>query len=436
MSDNDVPIAFVPADRPLSGQIRPPGSKSLTNRALICAAMADGVSTLRHVLVSEDTEVMIEAWRSLGVEIELLDAGDSCRVVGCGGNPPRRSGNIFVANSGTSIRFLAAALAACGGLYTLDGVPRMRQRPIGDLLEALKSWGVRVESLNAADPDCPPVRIDSDGLSGGSVTVAGDVSSQFLSGLMMAAPYASARAEIAVKGELVSRPYVDMTAAVMKSFGADVRGDGQAYAIEAPRRYRPTDYAVEPDASAASYYLAAAAITGGRVTVEGLGRESLQGDVRFADVLRRMGCRVEVSADQIELQADTLRGIDVDMGDISDTVQTLAVVAAFADGATRVRGVAHNRFKETDRIADLARELRRVGLTVDEHEDGLTVHPGPIEPATVRTYNDHRMAMSLSLLGLRIPELWVENPACTAKTYPHYFEEMRRCFGLRTVQRT
>ncbi len=241
----------------------------------------------------------------------------------------------------------------------------------------------------------------------------------------MAAPYAQQPVELRVHGELVSKPYVTMTASVMASFGVAVESKSEnSYWIEAPQTYVGTDYAIEPDASAASYFFAAAAIMGGRVCVEGLNRDALQGDVAFCDVLERMGCRVLHGRDSIEVHGGPLHGIDIDMGSISDTVQTLAAVALFARGSTRVRGVAHNRHKETDRIGDLATELRKLGAAVEEHEDGLTIHPGPLRGATIETYNDHRMAMSLSLVGLKVPDVWITNPKCTEKTYPRFFEEM------------
>jgi 3-phosphoshikimate 1-carboxyvinyltransferase len=372
---------------------------------------------------------MIQAWESLGVPMNWDRGSQSITVDGCGGQVPRTSADLFVANSGTSLRFLTAALATCHGDFLIDGVPRMRQRPVADLLDGLTQLGAQVASLNLEHPGCPPVQIQADGLRGGSALIAGSVSSQFLSGLLMAAPYARETVEIRVVGELVSRPYVAMTLAVMRSFGVDVdRGAQDQFVIQAPRHYMATRYEIEPDASAASYFLAAAAITGGCVRVLGLHRHALQGDVGFCHVLESMGCQVQWDPDGIQVQATgSLHGVDVDMNAISDTVQTLAAVAIFASSPTRIRGVAHNRFKETDRIGDLARELRRLGARVDEHEDGLTIHPSPsLQAADIETYNDHRMAMSLALVGLRVPGVRVLNPGCTEKTYPHYFDDMRR----------
>ncbi|MGI9474565.1 MAG: 3-phosphoshikimate 1-carboxyvinyltransferase [Rubripirellula sp.] len=461
------------------GTIRPPGSKSLTNRALICAAFADGPSILRGALRSEDTEVMIEALASIGVQVSVADGGRTLSVTGkrAAGDPAEplsstgsRQLELYIANSGTSIRFLAAALSAAGGSFRLHGVDRMHQRPIGDLVAAVEP--VIDGTIVAINPDgCPPVEIRSAGWVGREIEVAGAVSSQYLSGLMMAAPIATAQnssnsnaasqnaaapdsptshvaadqecggdMRIAVLGELVSRPYVDMTAEVMRSFGAVVevqetglRSGESLSVVIAEQGYRGTDYLIEPDASAASYFWATAAITGGEITVEGLNRDAMQGDVGFCEALRQMGCDVTYGDEAITVVGKPLKGIDIDMNQISDTVQTLAVVALFADGPTRVRGVAHNRFKETDRIGDLACEIRKLGAEVDEHEDGLTIRPpnesSLLHGATLETYHDHRMAMSLSLAGLRIEGVRILDPSCTSKTYPEYFHDLERLIG-------
>ncbi|MEQ1829448.1 MAG: 3-phosphoshikimate 1-carboxyvinyltransferase [Pirellula sp.] len=426
-------VSFQPLACPISGRITVPGSKSITNRALICAAMASGESLLTGVLDSEDTRVMVDAWQLLGLDLTWNKEAKSLRIVGCAGQPPRPSATLYIANSGTTIRFLTAALAATQGEYLLDGVPRMRERPIGDLLDGLAGLGANVTSTNADRPNCPPVRVVATGLRGGETDVAGDVSSQFLSGMMMAAPYARKPVTIRVVGELVSEPYVNMTAAVMRSFGVTVEclqnESGRVVRIDAPQSYRECHYHIEPDASAASYFLGVAAIAGGRVRIDGLSFDALQGDVGFARVLESMGCHIASGPDFIELQSGPLKGIDVDMNSISDTVQTLAAVALFASGPTRVRGVAHNRHKETDRIGDLARELRRVGARVEEHDDGLTIHPSRLVGADLQTYRDHRMAMSLSLIGLRVPNIRIVDPKCTEKTYPEFFEDMGKLIG-------
>jgi 3-phosphoshikimate 1-carboxyvinyltransferase len=321
------------------------------------------------------------------------------------------------------MRFLTAVVCAGQGEYRLDGVPRMRQRPIFDLVDALRQ--LHVDARCETDGKCPPVSVRANGLPGGRVQMRGDISSQYLSALLMVAPTAADLVDIEIVGPLVSRPYVDMTIAVMQSFGVRVdRSDPGRLQIDAPQIYQACDYTIEPDASAASYFWAAAAITGGEVTVAGLSNRSLQGDVRFGRCLARMGCDVDYGLDAITVRAGTLRGIDVDMNEISDTVQTLAVVALFADGPTTIRGVAHIRHKETDRIGDLACELRKLGAAVDEREDGLRIVPGVVRAAELETYDDHRMAMSLALAGLQVPGVTILNPGCTAKTYPEFFRDL------------
>lgn len=409
---------------PLDGSIRPPGSKSITNRALVCAALAEGQSTLRGALDSEDTRVMIEALHKLGIEVRVDHAAETLTVQGCGGQPPAREADLFVANSGTTIRFLTAMLAAARGCYRLDGIERMRQRPIGDLLEALAQLGARCRSERGNG--CPPVAMEADGLRGGKVSIRGEISSQYLSGLLMAAPYAQREVEIAVEGLLVSQPYVHMTLGVMRSFGVDTPPSDLTRFTIPTKKYRGTDYAIEPDASAASYFWGAAAVTGGRVKVEGLTRNALQGDVAFVDCLAKMGCKVTDEPNGIVVRGGKLRGIEVNMNAISDTVQTLGAVALFAEGPTTITDVGHIRHKETDRIGDLARELRKLGAAVEEYADGLRIIPGPLRPAAIDTYNDHRMAMSLALAGLRIPGVVINNPKCTEKTYPRFFDDLRR----------
>ncbi|TWU55038.1 3-phosphoshikimate 1-carboxyvinyltransferase [Rubripirellula reticaptiva] len=427
-------VEVVPVGR-VCGRIRPPGSKSLTNRALICAAFASGNSVLAGALKSEDTEVMIDAVRAIGVAVQIADGGSTLCVDTSARLVPKigdQRTEMFIANSGTTIRFLTAALSAFGGHYRLHGVDRMHQRPIGDLVAAID--GViegHIETMSA--DGCPPVLIQSSSWRPGELSVAGSVSSQYLSGLMMAAPITTVSSRIQVVGELVSRPYVDMTAEVMRSFGADISivDANDCVSVEiGSAGYRGIDYSIEPDASAASYFWAAAAITGGEVTVDGLTANAMQGDVGFVDVLEKMGCKIRSDKNSITVVGGKLVGIDVDMNLISDTVQTLSMVALFADGPTRVRGVAHNRFKETDRIGDLACELRKLGATVDEHDDGMTIHPPATPtPATLETYHDHRMAMSFSLAGLRIPGVKILDPACTSKTYPDYFADLERLIG-------
>jgi 3-phosphoshikimate 1-carboxyvinyltransferase len=423
-------ITIQPVSRPIRGTIRPPGSKSITNRALVCAALAEGTSTLAGALDSEDTQVMIECLRKLGISIESRDAGTTLIVHGCGGKIPRTSADLFVGNSGTTIRFLTAMCVLGRGIYRLDGVNRMRERPIGDLLDAINQLGedCRSELQNGF----PPIIVNASGLRGGQLNVRGDISSQFLSGLLMAAPYSLTDIHIRVEGELVSVPYVGMTQEVMEAFGVKFSAVSRYASVAIPARqtYQARTYAIEPDASAASYFWAAAAITGGEVTVEGLKIPSIQGDVWFVDLLERMGCEATQTETGITVVGRELQGIEIDMNSISDTVQSLAAVALFAKGPTTIRGVAHIRHKETDRIGDLARELRKFGAVVDELPDGLRIWP-PADihqrrDTTIETYNDHRMAMSLALTGLVLPGITILNPGCTAKTYPRFFADLKR----------
>ncbi|EAQ77334.1 3-phosphoshikimate 1-carboxyvinyltransferase [Blastopirellula marina] len=413
---------------PILGSILPPGSKSLTNRALVIAALAQGKSSLTGALESEDTHVMIDSLRRLGIDVQHDRRAKVIDVTGCDGVIPSSDADLFVANSGTTIRFLTAMVAAGKGRYRLDGVQRMRERPIRDLLETLSALGVTCRS--EAENGCPPVVVETSGLVGGVAQIAGDISSQYLSGLLMAAPYAAQGVSLEVVGELVSKPYVHMTTAVMRDFGVNVDAGDLTKLVIPHGKYVGRQYAIEPDASAASYFWAAAAITGGSVTVEGLSRDALQGDVAFCECLEQMGCQVEYGPNSIKVVGSRMRGICVDMNAISDTVQTLAAVALFADGPTTVTGVAHNRHKETDRIGDLACELRKLGAVVEELEDGLTIVPSRLQPAEIETYNDHRMAMSLALVGLRQPGVVILNPACTGKTYPNYFEDLSRLAGV------
>jgi 3-phosphoshikimate 1-carboxyvinyltransferase len=425
----DEPLEITPVAEPIRGRVRPPGSKSITNRALICAALADGVSTLSGALESEDTRVMVDSLGQLGIEVESRDAGTTLIVRGTGGEIPALEAELFCANSGTTIRFLTALAALGHGSFRLDGVERMRARPIADLLDALNQLGAHAMSENA--DGCPPVVVHANGLPGGTAVVRGNISSQFLSGILMAAPAARSPVVLEIEGSLVSLPYVRMTLAVMRAFGVDLETGSQLerFEIAAPQLYTARQHAIEPDASAASYFWAAAAITGGEVTVEGLSADSLQGDVAFVECLEQMGCEVRRNADSIAVMGRDLNGIDVDMNAVSDTVQTLAVVALFANGPTTIRNVAHIRHKETDRMTALATELQKLGAKVTEREDGLTIEPGELQPATIDTYNDHRMAMSFALAGLRIPGVKIDNPRCVDKTYPEFFSDLAALVG-------
>jgi 3-phosphoshikimate 1-carboxyvinyltransferase len=403
-----------------------PGSKSITNRALVLAALTGG-GRITGALRSEDTEVMLDSLDRLGFSVEPFwdDAAIEIQSPRRGRIIPARLADLDVKNSGTTMRFLTAVLALGTGRYRLDGVKRMRERPIQDLLDALREAGVHASSETRNG--CPPVIVDAEGLRGGEISVRGEVSSQFLSGLLMAAPFADTDVTLRVDGPLVSIPYVAMTLAMLGQFGLVAHHDDyRVFRVPGRQEGGVEEYAVEPDASAASYFLAAAAITGGTVTVPGLGKSSLQGDVAFADVLGRMGCTVTWDERGITIAGGPLQGIDVDMNAISDTVMTLAAVAVFAEGPTTIRNVGHIRHKETDRLAALATELRRVGAGVDESGDGLVIRPVPLHGATVSTYDDHRMAMSLALVGLRVPGIVIAEPGCVAKTYPGYFDDLER----------
>jgi 3-phosphoshikimate 1-carboxyvinyltransferase len=408
---------------PIKATLRPPGSKSLTNRALVCAALAEGPSTLLGALDSEDTRVMIEALRVLGLGVQHDRRAQTVQLDGCRGRLPVGEANLYTANSGTTLRFLTAMVTLGHGRFRLDGSPRMRERPVQDLLAALRQLGSTATS--ELDNGCPPVVVQSDGLPGGTASIAGDISSQFLSGLLMAAPYARQSVELLVSGQLVSKPYIEMTLAVMESFGVTVEAESLArFVVPAGQVYQGRRYEVEPDASAASYFFAAAAVTGGQVTVEGLSRHSLQGDVAFCDCLAQMGCDVRYGDHWITVVGKPLHGITVDMNAISDTVQTLAAVALFAEGPTTITGVAHIRHKETDRLAAVATELRKLGAEVDERADGLRIAAGQRRGAAIDTYDDHRMAMSMAVVGLVQPGVVIRDPGCTAKTYPGFFDDL------------
>jgi 3-phosphoshikimate 1-carboxyvinyltransferase len=423
-------ISIIPVTRPICGSVRPPGSKSITNRAFVLAALANGTSYLDGVLDSEDTRVMVESLRRLGLAVTHDASDGKAKISGCAGRPAAASADLWLENSGTSIRFLTAVACLGGGVYRLDGNVRMRERPIGELCEALNALGGH--AVCELGNECPPVVVRDSQLCGGTAQVGAEKSSQFLSALLMAAPCALTPVELVLRGELVSEPYVDMTVQMMRAFGVHVEQTASGHYRTVPQRYRGTQYSVEPDASAASYFFAAAAITGGEVTVHGLARGSLQGDVGFVTVLERMGCDVQWGDSSITVRGKPLRGIDVDMNEISDTAQTLAAVAPFAVGSTRVRNVAHIRHKETDRITAVAIELRRLGIGVEEQPDGLTIHPGPLRPATIETYDDHRMAMSFALVGLKVPGIRIADPGCTAKTYPRFFDDLQALCGGET----
>lgn len=432
--------AVTPVRGPLDAVVRLPGSKSLTNRALVCAALARGHSVLEGVLLADDTEAMLDGLRRLGIPITVDTAASRATVEGCGGALPSRAAGarLDARLSGTTSRFLLPVLGLGPGPIRLDGAPPLRARPMEDGIAALRALGAEVRE--EGEPGHLPVVVRG-GVSpaepgaavGGTpveLVVKGDASSQFLSGLLMVAPALPTGLRVRVGGRLVSRPYVDMTAAVMRAFGAAATtgtSDGERTWVVAPGGYTAATYPVEPDASAASYFFAAAAICGGRVTVDGLGKDSLQGDLAFVDLLERMGCRVERGATATTVEGTgPLAGIDADLADLSDTAPTLAAVAVFARSPTRLRGIGFIRAKETDRVGNVVRELRRCGIEAEEEDDGLLVRPGTPHPARVETYRDHRMAMSFALLGLRSPGIEIADPGCVAKTFPGYWAALAR----------
>lgn len=417
----------IPPRGPLDATVRVPGSKSLTNRAALCAALAAGESTLEGALESDDTEAMRIALGALGVPIERT--GDVWRVSGRDGRLAAPAAPLDARASGTTARFLTAAAALADGPVVIDGAPRMRERPIDDLTRALTALGAKVEVLGR--DGCPPVRVGGGGLAGGRAAIDARRSSQFVSAVLMTAPYARADVVLEpVDGVVVSRPYVDLTLQVMEAFGAEAgwRDGGRALAVKAGARYRGRRFAIEPDASAAAYPFAAAAIAGGVVRVPGVPADSLQSDFRLLDILERMGCTVSREGDTVAVRGPEgpLRAVDVDMNDLPDAVLALAVVALFAEGTTRIRNVANLRIKETDRLAALETELRKLGARARAGPDWLEIEPGPLRGAEIDTYDDHRMAMSFALAGLRIPGVVIRDPGCVAKTWPSYFDALAR----------
>jgi 3-phosphoshikimate 1-carboxyvinyltransferase len=422
-------LEITPLRQPPDATVHVPGSKSITNRALVLAALSEPWkdSELRGVLRSDDTEIMVEALQTLGFRMKLDWPSNVIRVrrPECPRLIPADEADLFVGNSGTTMRFLTAMASLGHGRYRLDGVARMRERPMQDLLSALCQLGVKAYS--EGNNGYPPVIVETNGLKGGRVRIKGNASSQFLTALLMAAPLARDEVTIEMDGPQVSQPYVAMTVSMMRSFGAEIETDLTTYYYVGRRPwYEGQIYDIESDASAASYFFAAAAITQGEIGVSGLSTNSLQGDVRFVNALFEMGCHVKEWQTGISVKGWPLHGIDADMNDISDTVMTLAAVACFAEGPTTIRNVAHIRHKETDRLAALATELRRVGAEVEEFADGLTITPRPLHGAEIETYNDHRMAMSMALIGLKVPGIVIKNPGCVAKTYPGFFADLER----------
>lgn len=413
----------------VAGTIALPGSKSISNRTLLLAALADGETDIAGLLDSDDTGHMLDALRTLGVAWDATGTPGGYRVRGCGGVIPVKQAALFLGNAGTAFRPLTAVLALSGGEYRLSGVPRMHERPIGDLVDALRALGADIRYLGK--DGFPPLEVRPGRFAAEpAVSVRGDVSSQFLTALLMALPLAGRRTAVEVIGDLVSKPYVEITLNSMRRFGVEVEREAwRRFVVPAGARYRsPGRIHVEGDASSASYFLAAGAIGGGPVRVQGVGRASVQGDVRFVEVLEAMGAEVTLGDDWIEVRGvRPLRAVDLDLNHIPDAAMTVAILALFADGPTRIRNVANWRVKETDRLAAMATELRKLGATVEEGPDRLRiVPPARLAPATIDTYDDHRMAMCFSLVALGGVTVRINDPACVDKTFPDYFRELAR----------
>ena len=410
---------------PIEAVLTLPGSKSYTHRALMAAALAAGESVLTNALKAEDTELTAQALAQLGAGIEWQ--GTRIRVQGRNGRWLPAAEPFYLGNSGTSMRFLTALVALGEGEYLLTGTDRLCQRPLGELLTALSEIGVR--AVSEKGDGCPPVRVTG-GLTGGKARLSGAISSQYLSALLFIGPLAPKGLEIEVTGELVSRPYVDLTLEVLEDFGVSYYREGyRVFQLPGGQCYLPQEYQIEADASSASYFWAAAALTGGRVTITNLSLTSSQGDAAFPRVLAQMGCAVESTEAGLTVRGGTLQGIEVDMATMPDLVPTLAVLAAFAQGETVISGVAHLRHKESDRLQAMATELAKMGLEVRETEDGLVIRGGQPHGAVIDTYNDHRIAMSFAVAGLKAAGVVINDPECVAKSFPEFWEFFKRLYA-------
>lgn len=421
------PLTLQPISK-INGQVHLPGSKSVSNRALLLAALAKGTTRLTNLLDSDDVRHMLDSLSKLGVQYRLFENNTVCEIKGMGGafhSNPHRALTLFLGNAGTAMRPLAAALCLGEGEYILTGEARMKERPIGHLVDALRAVGADISYLE--NEQYPPIKIVSRPLKGGCVEIDGTISSQFLTAFLMAAPLFDGDTDIHIKGALVSKPYIDITLHIMAQFGVEVLHDNyQRFHVKGNQTYLSAgDFLVEGDASSASYFLAAAAIKGGEVKVTGIGKNSIQGDIQFADALALMGAEIEWGEDYIVAKQGKLKGIDMDFNHIPDAAMTLAIVALFAQGPTRIRNVYNWRVKETDRLFAMATELRKVGATVEEGRDELLITP-PIkwEHGVIDTYDDHRMAMCFSLVALSETPVTINDPKCTSKTFPDFFEKL------------
>ena len=411
----------------IDGEINLPGSKSLSNRALLLAALAEGTTKITNLLESDDTRHMLNALKQLGINYTLSEDKKECSIVGnAGALHCDTAQELFLGNAGTAMRPLCAALCLGEGSYLLTGEPRMKERPIGHLVDALRQAGADISYIE--NEGYPPLQIEAGGLKGGEVSIDGAISSQFLTALLMAAPMAKNDMHITIIGELVSKPYIDITLHIMQAFGVEVENnDYKTFTVKAGQTYKAVEsFMVEGDASSASYFLAAAAIKGGTVKVTGIGRNTIQGDVQFVDVLEIMGARVEWGDTYISVTRDALNAIDMDFNHIPDAAMTIATMALFCEGTTTLRNIYNWRVKETDRLYAMATELRKVGAEVEEGEDYLKItSPKVLKHAAIDTYDDHRMAMCFSLLALDPVSVTINEPECTVKTFPTYFDVLK-----------
>ena len=414
-------LTIDPLVEPPNARIDLPGSKSITNRALVVAGLADGESELAGVLFSEDTHVMMDSLQKMGVGIRQNLNGLSVSISGTGGSLQRPEETLWVHQSGTTARFCLPLAALCGQEVTIDGDEQIKNRPHEELCKALQSLGAQIEYLEA--PNSFPLVVNGKDLQGGQISLNGGISSQFISALLLAAPCFPDQLELNIDGDLVSRPYIDMTISVMQAFGAQVQRVNDRRYVVSPTGYRNSRYEIEPDASAASYFFAAAAISGGSITIEGLGSRSIQGDTRFVDIVEKMGAKVVRSDSAISVTGTgSLIGIDASMKEISDTVPTLAAIAPLASGPTVISDVAFIARKESDRVTALITELRKIGVQAEKTETGMVIYPGEVQKGTVHTYDDHRIAMAFSILGLVVPGITLDSPQCVAKTFPSFFD--------------
>jgi len=421
-----VPLIEIQPASALRATVAAPPSKSYTNRAYIVAALAEGTVRLENPLFSDDTRYMREALLQFGVPVE--EEAKAAVVQGQGGKLSLPDREISIGNAGTTMRFLTTLATLAPGITRLTGDTRMQERPIEDLLTCLRQMHLKVESIKGNQ--CPPIEIHGGTPPGGVVSLAGDKSSQYLTSLLLSAPYFQNDTVINIEGELTSKSYVDITLDIMQTFGVSVLNEFyRKFTVPAGQRYRAQSYAVEGDASSASYFFAAAAVTGGEVSVTNLNPDSVQGDIHFPDALEQMGCEVKRSGEKITVFGNPLRGITIHMNDMPDVVQTLAVVALFAKGKTTMTGISNLRIKETDRIAALANELTRLGASVEAGVDFIIIDPGTHQPAEIETYDDHRMAMSFAVAGLGIPGVKIKNPRCVDKSFPDFFERFQELYG-------